>query len=284
MNSSRWPIWPRLRARPSRTSQVVAVIRAELPRPHTAGGDPGAQARLSAGMRPVGELRLRAHLAARTQFFDEQVLAALDRGVRQVVILGAGYDDRGLRFRSPGVRYFEVDHPATQADKRRRLTRMRADLTGLTLIAADFRYDDVGAALDAAGHNTAQASLFICEGLLVYLDQDACVGLLTALRALSGDDSTLAVSLAIHREGLDSAQVVAAANARRPNGAAEPWRTIRAAADHLSLLTETGWSVRASVGEPGSESGADAASSSGVRARSLLVTARSAHSAPAEPG
>jgi methyltransferase (TIGR00027 family) len=273
MNSSRWSIWPRLRARPSRTSQVVAVIRAELPRPHTAGGDPSAQARLSAGMRAVGEMRLRARLAARTQFFDEQVLAALGRGVRQVVILGAGYDDRGLRFRSPGVRYFELDHPATQADKRRRLTRMRADLSGLTLIAADFRDDDVGAALDAAGHNCSQASLFICEGLLVYLDQDAVIGLLSALRSRSGDDSTLAVSLAVHREGLDSAQVVAAANARRPNGAAEPWRTIRAEADHLSLLTRAGWRV--------SESVSDTASGTGAGARSLLVTARSG---PAGPG
>jgi len=34
------------------------------------------------------------------------------------VILGAGYDDRALRFRSPGVRFFELDHPDTQADKR----------------------------------------------------------------------------------------------------------------------------------------------------------------------
>jgi methyltransferase (TIGR00027 family) len=278
MNSSRWRIWPRLRARPSRTSQVVAAIRAELPRPHTADGDPGAQARLSAGMRPAGEMRLRAHLAARTQFFDEQVLAALGRGVRQVVILGAGYDDRGLRFRSPGVRYFELDHPATQADKRRRLTRMRADLSGLTLIAADFRYDDVGAVLDAAGHDGAQASLFLCEGLLVYLDQDGVIGLLSALRARSGDDSTLVASLAIHREGIDSARVVAAANARRPNGAAEPWRTIRSEADHLSLVTGAGWSVSESVAD--AASGGDA-TGTGATVRSMLVTARSG---PAGPG
>ena len=72
-------------------------------------------------MRPVSAPEMQARLAARTRFFDEQVLAALDRGIRQVVIAGAGYDDRALRFRSPGVRYFELDHPATQADKRRLL-------------------------------------------------------------------------------------------------------------------------------------------------------------------
>ena len=67
---------------------------------------------------------LRATLGfirARTVFFDDAVLDAIDRGVKQVVILGAGYDGRALRFRTPGVQFFEVDHPATQVDKLRRL-------------------------------------------------------------------------------------------------------------------------------------------------------------------
>ena len=65
-------------------------------------------------------------LAARTRFFDERVLEAISDGIGQVVILGAGYDDRALRFRSPGVRFFELDHPATQADKARRLRVIKA--------------------------------------------------------------------------------------------------------------------------------------------------------------
>jgi methyltransferase (TIGR00027 family) len=245
---------------------VVALVRAELPRPRTPDGDPGAQARLCAGMRPASDMPLRDHLAARTRFFDEQVLAALGRGIRQVVILGAGYDDRALRFRLPGVRYFELDHPATQSDKRRRLTRMRADLSALALIAADFRYDDVGAALAAAGHDRERASLFLCEGLLVYLDRDAFVGLLAALSSRAARGSTLAVSLAIHREGLDSAVVAAHANARRPNGAAEPWRTITPAAAQLELITLAGWSITQSI--------SDAELGTGAPSRSALVTAQ----------
>src|SRR5450755_4320809 len=233
MNRQRWRGWRHhLRARPSKTSQAVAVVRAELQRPHTQDGDATAQARLCAGMPAVRALPQRAHLAARTQFFDEQVLAALDGGIRQVVILGAGYDDRALRFRAPGSTYFELDHPVTQADKRRRLLRMRADLGGLTLAAA--------------GHDVRQASLFICEGLLVYLDQEAFVGLLSALRSRAAPGSRLAVSLAIHPDGLDSDVVVAQANARRPNGAAEPWRTILPAAAQLRLIGRAGWSP----GEP----------------------------------
>src|ERR1700678_2095156 len=92
---------------PSRTSQAVALVRSELVRPATPDGDPEAQRRLCAGMAPVGPFRLRAHLTARTRFIDGQVLSALGRDVDQIVLLGAGYDDRPLRFRAPGVRFFE---------------------------------------------------------------------------------------------------------------------------------------------------------------------------------
>src|SRR5450432_2277463 len=88
----------------SRTSQAVALTRAALERPHSPAGDPRAQARLCEGMRPAPIERLRPMLAARTGFFDQAVLTALAAGVGQVVICGAGYDDRALRFRTPGVR------------------------------------------------------------------------------------------------------------------------------------------------------------------------------------
>ena len=71
---------------PSRTSQAVALTRARLTRPHTPGGDPDAQRRLCRGMRSSGTGGRRASLVARTRFFDDQVLAALSAGIRQVVI------------------------------------------------------------------------------------------------------------------------------------------------------------------------------------------------------
>ena len=156
--------------RPSRTSQLVALTRANLDRPHTPDGDPDAQRRLCAGMRPPPDGWLRPDLAARTRFFDEQVLSAIAANVGQIVILGAGYDDRALRFRSPAVRYFELDHPATQADKAGRLLTLETETDRLVLAPADFREDDVAVVLAAAGHDASTPSLFICEGLLVYLD------------------------------------------------------------------------------------------------------------------
>jgi methyltransferase (TIGR00027 family) len=204
----------------------VAAFRATLDRPHTPGGDPGAQAALARGMRPAHGATLRTHLAARTSFFDEQVLAALAEGIEQVVILGAGYDDRALRFSAPAVRYFEVDQPATQRDKRRRLVRIGADLGRVTLVPADFRTDDTAAALAAAGHDAETPSLFICEGLLIYLDEDT---------------SRLAASLATHPDGESSDAVVASANRIRRNSRSEPWLTILPAAAQLELLERAGW-------------------------------------------
>ena len=67
------------------------------------------------------------------------------------MIVAAGYDCRALRFRTSGVRFIELDHPSTQADKRRILDDMSADVTDVAYAAADFTVDDVGAALAAAG-------------------------------------------------------------------------------------------------------------------------------------
>jgi methyltransferase (TIGR00027 family) len=247
------------------------MTRARLARPHTPSGDPAAQRRLCRGMPPAGTGRLGPSIIARTRFFDERVLAAISAGTSQVVIVGAGYDDRALRFRSPGVRFFELDHPATQADKARRLRALRAAKPGSggpTLAPADFRDDDVAGVLEASGHDAGQPTLFICEGLLVYLDQPTCVRLLGALRARAAIGSELAVSLATHREGLDSGQVAAVANSRRGHSR-ESWLTILPAAAHLELLGRAGWQVSNRVDAAELGTGAEPG-------RSLLVTARPA--------
>ncbi len=228
---------------PSRTGQAVAAYRATLTRPHFPGGDPDAQAQLCAGMRPVQSPSLRSHLAVRTRFVDDQVRAARADRIGQVVILGAGYDDRALRFPAGGLRYFEVDHVGTQADKAARLARLGIDPGAVTLVAADFRTDDVDAALGAAGHDTAVPTLFVCEGLLVYLDEPTVVGLLTAAHRRAAPGSRLAASLTVHADGADRAEVTAAANARRRTGATEPWRTILTVTEHRALLRLGGWQV-----------------------------------------
>jgi methyltransferase (TIGR00027 family) len=251
----------------SQTAKRVAAIRAGFDRPTTPEGDDDAQRRLCMGMSgPPRAPWLRPHLLARTRFFDEATLAAIARGVGQVVILGAGYDDRALRFRAPGVRFFELDHAATQTDKRRRLVGGGMPTERLELVAADFEHDDVGALLERAGHSPGRATLFICEGLLVYLDGPAIVTLLAALAARASAASTLAASLAIHPAELDPQAVAAAANARRRLGAREPWVTILPLQAHLELLHDAGWVEEAVADDTALEPQA-------VSGRSVLVTA-----------
>jgi methyltransferase (TIGR00027 family) len=229
--------------RPSRTGQAVALLRVDFDRPHTPTGDPEAQARLCAGMQPTALDHMRSDLHARTRFFDEQVLAAIGSGTRQIVIVGAGYDDRALRFRSPGVRFIEVDHPATQTDKIARIRALDLEAEAITFGAADFADHEIDDALARCRHDASRPSLFICEGLLVYLDEPTIVRLLAGLRARATTTSTLAASLAVHGAGIDSRELLATANANRRAGATEPWRTILPAAEHLALVTGAGWSV-----------------------------------------
>ncbi len=254
--------------RPSITSQAVALTRAQLDRPHTPEGDPQAQAVLCAEMRIDPPPWIRPSIAARTRFVDEHVARAIGAGLRQVVICGAGYDDRALRFRTTGVRFFELDHSATQDDKARLLDGLAAGEPALTLAPADFRTDDAGDALERAGHRASEPSLFICEGLLVYLDYPTCGRLLAALAGRAAPGSVLAASLATHADGHDSSEVVAAANGRRRAAAAEPWRTILPAAEHLALVAAAGWQVTETEWSP------VAAADISHGRQSLLVTAR----------
>ncbi len=246
----------------------MALTRANLDRPCSAQGDPDAQAMLCAGLTFAPPHWLRPSIEARTRFMDEHVIAAIAGGVTQVVICGAGLDDRALRFRTAGVRFFEVDHPVTQADKARRLRDMAVGPDGPVLIPCDLEAESVAAALAAAGHDPALPTLFLCEGLLIYLNLTTCERLLADLASCAAPDSTLAVTLATYASRRPPAAVAADANARRRTGAAEPWRTILRADEHLELLAEAGWVVTAAADSP--SAGNDVSDGR----RSLLVTAR----------
>jgi methyltransferase (TIGR00027 family) len=251
-------------AEPSKTSQFVALCRAGMRRPHSPEGDPHAQESLCAGMHLERAPSPRPDLVARTRFVDDRLSAALSSGVLQVVIVGAGYDDRALRFRSTGVRFWEVDHPTTQADKSRRLRAIGANCDDLVLVPADLRRASVESLLRTAGHDPSQRSIFVCEGVLVYLGLGAILRLLTALRAVAARSSTLVTSLATHRPDLPTAKVVEVANRRRVAAASEPWLTILPPAVHLELVERAGWRVREALDPSDLEAGS-------VPGRGLLV-------------
>jgi methyltransferase (TIGR00027 family) len=242
---------------PSLTARGVALARARLTRPSSADGDPAAEQRLAAnlvaGIETTGLTRERRRgrnvfgwITVRTHFFDEVVVAALADGFTQVVILGAGYDARALRFRTAGVTFFEVDHPATQRDKRERLAEVDAPTEGIVFVAADFIEPGLGDALEHAGHDAQARSLFMCEGVLRYLPEAALRGLLrtAAERATAG--SRLAVSLGT-RERDAAGEADRLANAEREQRLAESGEavlTVTERAVALRWLEDAGWTLR----------------------------------------
>lgn len=183
---------------PSRTARHVAAYRLGYPRIPSAVGDPEADDRLAsdvaAGVEGERNPGMGRYLRFRTAFFDRVVVNGLDRGITQVAVLGAGYDGRALRYAKPGVRWFEVDHPATQGDKRDRMARLAITSPDLTFVAADLVHDDVAAALTAEGFAPDVPSLLLCEGLVVYLAPDVVATLLARLRSIAAAGTRLALS------------------------------------------------------------------------------------------
>lgn len=112
--------------------------------------------------------------ALRTRYIDDCVIRALDQGLRQVVILGAGLDTRAARLGRQGVRFFEVDQPASQADKRERLSRFDGyPLDAATFVACDFEEDDFVRALEEAGFDAGVPAVLVWEGVIYYLEEEA---------------------------------------------------------------------------------------------------------------
>jgi methyltransferase (TIGR00027 family) len=190
--------------RPSLTARWVAAQRLRLldERPVFDPAGAAAERRLYEGfgtllrtavLHPTG-------MVERTRFFDDESVAALDRGISQAVVVGAGYDGRALRFARDGVVWFEIDHPSTHADKRRRLQRIDAPLNNIRFAAVDLMTDDLAAALDATGQDATRATLFICEGLFPYLDPSTGASLCSTLRTRAAPGSVLAANFLVRPE------------------------------------------------------------------------------------
>jgi methyltransferase (TIGR00027 family) len=177
----------------SDTAQRVAFARAlETMRPEAerAFSDPWAKHFLSVKNRVFVELsRLRGmregivreadrkfpgvigEFVHRTRFIDEASLQAIGAGIRQVVIVGAGFDTRALRLPAwKDAQVFEVDHPATQERKRAILARAaRGGIPrNLHYAPIDLTRNDLSA-LTGHGFDPTRPTFWIVEGLIFYL-------------------------------------------------------------------------------------------------------------------
>lgn len=185
--------------RPSRTALGAATYRAVhqvveggiLFRDSLAvkivGRDPGELAH-EAAAHP--ELRpLRWFLAARSRFAEDSLTVAVGRGVRQLVVLGAGLDT--FAYRNPheraGLVVFEVDHPATQAWKRERLSAAGIAIpSSLRFVPVDFESEDLAEELMGAGFDPSKGAFFSWLGVVPYLTREAVFANLGFIAGLPG--------------------------------------------------------------------------------------------------
>jgi methyltransferase (TIGR00027 family) len=131
--------------------------------------------------------RMRLFIAVRSRFVEVALANSVERGVRQLVILGAGLDT--YAYRSPfreRLRVFEVDHPATQAWKRQRLAEADIPIPSWLLFAPiDFERQALPDGVASAGFDSSQPTFFTWLGVVPYLSEEAIWSTLRFIASLS---------------------------------------------------------------------------------------------------
>jgi methyltransferase (TIGR00027 family) len=233
-----------IEGRPSETAQRVAAHRLAFERVATGYGNAAADMALAtdvAGWPQHGMSAGRMHdyLRGRTAFFDRVVVGALDRGFTQVVIGAAGYDGRALRYAKPGVSWFEVDLLSTQQDKVARLRRLGIATEHVHFVEADFASGPVAERLLAAGLSPSVPSLFLLEGVAVYLERPVLERALRQFAQAAGPGSRLAISMSIDSDAHDPEARSRFREAVAAMG--EPARLTLELDQAVELLASTGW-------------------------------------------
>ena len=114
-------------------------------------------------------------LAVRDRYIDDVLIRFLEEGLEQLVILGAGYDSRSYRFNLPGkMKTFEVDHPTTQLDKLKKVQAIFGKLPEhVSYVAIDFNTQTLQERLSAAEYDAQLKTLFVWQGVSMYLTNEA---------------------------------------------------------------------------------------------------------------
>jgi methyltransferase (TIGR00027 family) len=147
--------------------------------------------------------RLEAALLGRNTTVSVSRAVVIDDAVRakanpQLVILGAGLDARAYRLPELAeVDVYEVDHPASQQDKRDRINGLRPVAKSLSHVSVDFSRDPLGPALATAGHDTTTPTTWIWEGVLPYLTEADVHATLAVIDECSATGSRLILTYSI---------------------------------------------------------------------------------------
>lgn len=193
----------------SRTAQMTCLSRAcsFLERnPHYRSEDHIAPLLLPGGLRPLLHFSLirklftkmaapkgvYEYVIARTKYIDAAFKDALAESFEQILISGAGFDTRALRLgdATGNTTVFELDVPVTQKAKISQYEKRHLTVPpNVRFIAIDFDQESLSAKLDEAGFFKRRRSLFILEGLIMYLQSESVDGTFQTIRDYAGNKS-----------------------------------------------------------------------------------------------
>lgn len=210
----------------SKTAQYMAFFRAlesQQPPAHRLFDDPYALALLAGALRTVagaahfpvlgvlvrrvlelGWPGTRSSGVVRTRAIDDCVRHGINAGARQLLLLGAGFDSRGLRLEeAKAIDVFEVDHPATQGEKQKRLRKRMGRLpANIRFLPVDLESDNLEEKLLGTGFDPGAPTVAVWEGVISYLTESAVLGTLAMLGRLLAPSSSLIFTY-MHRGAID---------------------------------------------------------------------------------
>lgn len=237
----------------SRTALGVAWLRwQEAGEPDPLFEDPFAAAFLSEARDLVARDTVRAgrgdsaaaifgvHVALRTRFYDDYLLAATRSGIGQVVLLAAGLDARAFRLAWPsGVRLFELDLPDLLAFKERVLTGLNAQPPGERVVLPVDLREDWPVRLAEAGFDQSLPTAWLIEGLLIYLTAEEAATLLTRVDGVSAPGSQVSCE---HRDNAANSILAKARASREMDEVTALWKG-GLGEDLAGWLGTRGWQV-----------------------------------------
>jgi methyltransferase (TIGR00027 family) len=169
--------------------------------------------------------RICAYFALRHRFSEDRLRAALARGAKQVVLLGAGLDSFALRHPElvRQVSFVEIDHPDSQSWKLERLRALGLETPGVRYVPLDFARQELASELIAVGIERGRPTFFAWLGVSQYVSERAALETL-ALVAAHAAGSEVVFDVILPFEGLAREErAISRAAERASSGRGEPW-------------------------------------------------------------
>ena len=141
------------------------------------------------GLTPI-----RRQVLARARYAEDKLEKAMEAGITQYIIIGAGFDSFALRRKdlTDKIFIYELDHPASQQSKQDRLAKLNFGLPSThEFVPVDFELQSVGEALERSSYNSERPAFFSWLGTVHYLSKPAVFNTLKSISACSCAGSEL---------------------------------------------------------------------------------------------